>query len=90
MADDVNISYSFQTGPAATPAPALNPADNELIAFTNCERVDLGSGGVLLMNRDNGKQMTISPEVATALTYCSSFKTLQEHALHLVSTIPQL
>jgi hypothetical protein len=46
MADDVNISYSFQTGPAATPAPALNPADNELIAFTNCERVDLGSGGV--------------------------------------------
>ncbi len=90
MADDINISYSFQTGPAATPAPAVNPPDNELIAFTNCERVDLGNGGVLLMNRDNGKQITISPEVATALTYCSDFKTLQEHAQILINTIPQL
>jgi hypothetical protein len=39
MADDINLSYSFQTGPAATPAPAVNPADHELIAFTNCEQV---------------------------------------------------
>ena len=90
MADDVSISYSFQTGPTATPAPAVNPAENDLIAFTNCDRVDLGNGGVLLQNRDNGKQMTISPEVATALTYCHTFKTLQEHAQTLVGTIPQL
>ena len=39
MADDINLSYSFQTGPAATPAPAVNPADHELIAFTNCEQL---------------------------------------------------
>ncbi|RLA46111.1 MAG: hypothetical protein DRR04_10185 [Gammaproteobacteria bacterium] len=90
MAEDVNISYSFQTGPAATPAPEATPADNALIAFTNCEQVDLGNGGVLLLNRDNGKQMTISPEVATALTYCDAFKTLQEHAQTLINTIPQL
>ncbi|MEH6634737.1 MAG: hypothetical protein V7700_04420 [Halioglobus sp.] len=90
MADDVSISYSFQTGPTATPAPAVNPAENDLIAFTNCDQVDLGNGGVLLQNRDNGKQMTISPEVATALTYCHTFKTLQEHAQTLVGTIPQL
>jgi hypothetical protein len=90
MADEVNISYSFQTGPAPILTPSEKPADNALIAFTNCERVDLGNGGVLLLNRDNGKQMTISPEVATALTYCNTFKTLQEHAQTLVNTIPQL
>jgi hypothetical protein len=94
MADDYNISYSYQTGtpqPSAPPASQPSPSsETDLIAFTNCERVDMGSGGVLLMNRDNGKQIIVAPEVATALTYCTTFKRLQEHAQALVNTIPQL
>jgi hypothetical protein len=94
MADDYNISYSYQTGtpqPAAPPASQPSPSsETDLIAFTNCERVDMGNGGVLLMNRDNGKQIIVAPEVATALTYCTTFKRLQEHAQTLVNTIPQL
>ena len=94
MADDYNISYSYQTGtpqPAAPPASQPSPSsETDLIAFTHCERVDMGNGGVLLMNRDNGKQIIVAPEVATALTYCTTFKRLQEHAQALVNTIPQL
>jgi len=90
MADNVSISYSFQTGPITTGTQTDTPVADQLIAFTNCERVELGNNSVLLLNRNNGKQMTISPEVATALTYCTSFKTLQEHAQTLVSSIPQL
>ena len=85
MSDDYNISYSFQVDPA----PAAPRADNRLIAFTSCEAVNLGSA-VLLLNRDNGRQMTVAPEVATALTYCTTFRTLQDHAQMLVTTIPQL
>ena len=90
MADDVNISYSFQTNPGTVPPQAATPSGNTLIAFTDCERVDLGNGSVLLLNRSNGKQLTVAPEVATALTYCTTFKTLPEHAQTLVGTIPQL
>ena len=90
MADDINISYSFQPSPTPPLPPTESSADSELIAFTGCDRVDLGNNGVLLLNRANGKQMTIAPEVATALTYCTTFKTLGQHAQSLVDTIPQL
>ncbi|MDA8752772.1 hypothetical protein N9M39_01290 [Halieaceae bacterium] len=85
MADDVSISYSFQTGPTAAAGP-----DPTLIAYTNCEHVDLGNGGMLLINRNNGKQTIVAPEVATALTYCTHFRTLREHADVLTRSIPQL
>jgi hypothetical protein len=87
MAENISISYSFQTGigkPSATPPAA------ELIAFTSCELIDLGSGGTMLLSRDNGKQMIVTPEVAMALTYCTTFRTLQEHAHTLTETVPQL
>lgn len=88
MSDDYNISYSYQTG-AAAPQPAP-PQDEELIAFTHYDRVDLGNTATLLLNRSNGQQLTVAPEVATALTYCTTFKPLAAHADTLVNTIPQL
>lgn len=90
MADNVSISYSFQTGPAVQTPQAAPPTDHNLVAFTDCEQVNLGNGSVLLLNRGNGKQMTITADVAVALTHCTTFKTLSEHAQTLVQSIPQL
>ena len=90
MADDHTISYSYQMGTSTAPPQSITPESDVLIAFTDCERIDLGSSGALLQNRANGKQLTVAPEVATALTYCNTFKTLEDHARTLVDTIPQL
>lgn len=87
MADNVSMSYSFQLDQkprAATPSP------DDLIACTDCDRVDLGGGKTMLLNRANGRQLVVSPEVATAMACCETFLTPQEHAKALVDLIPQL
>ncbi len=92
MSDNVRISYSFELNPqtpaSGTQAPPT--AVEPLLAFANCERVHLGNGSVILLNRDSGGQMTVTAEVANALSYCTSFRTLREHAEMLVNTVPQL
>jgi hypothetical protein len=94
MADDYNISYSYQAG-GQTPAPetAGTPAqagDSQLYAFADCERVDMQNGGTLLIHRHSDAQMMVAPEVAIAMQSCRIFRTLQQHAEVLTSTIPQL
>ena len=86
MADDFSISYSYQSGPVAPP----ERADSALYAFAECDLVSLGSDSTLLLNRRSGRQMTVSPEVATALSQCRHFRTLSAHAAMLAASIPQL
>lgn len=88
MSDNYNISYSYQMG-TAEPQPAP-PQNDEMIAFTNCELIDLGGMGTMLLNKDTGKQLIVTNEVAIALTHLTTFQTLQTHAQNLVETIPQL
>jgi hypothetical protein len=88
MADDYNISYNFQIGTA--PPETHATGHRELIAFANCDLMPVGGSGTLLLNRDNGKQLLVSPEVANTLTYCNTFRTLSDHASHLVERFPQL
>ncbi len=88
MSDDFNISYSFQMEPA--PEKSRAEIDNTLIAFNNCDMVHLGDSGTLVLNRQTGRKVIVANEVATALTYCNTFKSLDNHARHLVETIPQL
>jgi hypothetical protein len=87
MADDTSTSYSYQSG-----APAAQPVDSNapLYAFINCERVNLQSGGVLLLHKLSDAQMIIAPEVSIALASCTTFQTLAKHVDVLTSTIPQL
>lgn len=87
MADNLSMSYSFQLNqePRTTA-----PSPDDLIACTGCERVDLGNGRTMLLNRTNGRQLVVTPEVATALACCETFLTPQEHAKVLVDLIPQL
>lgn len=98
MADDYNISYSYQTGPG-TPAqqppstPVTDPAtiaDTALYAFGDCARVDMQNGGTLLIHKHSDSQMTVAPEVSIALHSCRTFRTLAQHVDVLTTTIPQL
>ena len=94
MADDYNISYSYQTGtgtpaPQPTGTPVTSP-DTALYAFADCERVDMQNGGTLLIHKHSDSQMIVAPEVSVALHSCRTFRTLQQHVDVLTTTIPQL
>ena len=88
MADDYNISYSYQVDDS--PGHAADVEREGLFAFSGCELIGLADTGTLLLNRANGRQLVVAAEVATALTYCNRFKTLSDHAQYLADTIPQL
>jgi hypothetical protein len=94
MADDLNISYSYQTGsqtPASEPASTASvDATTKLYAFVDCERVSLPNGGVLLIHKLSDRQMVVAHEVSTALQSCNIFRTLAKHVEVLTTTIPQL
>ncbi|EED34308.1 conserved hypothetical protein [Luminiphilus syltensis NOR5-1B] len=79
-----DISYSFSVTEPGTSAPV------ERFAFTDCELVRINSDMCLVINRLNGKQGIIAPHVVEALTYCSRFKTIDEHAVDLARTRPEL
>lgn len=61
-----------------------------LVAFTDCELIRLNEKMASAINRFNGKQQIIAPEVVDALNYCSTFETVDAHARALASTRPEL
>jgi len=84
MSNDSGISYSYSTtGPASTDAPAL-------YAFANCELIPVDHAVTLVINRDNGKQQLLSPQVVDALKTCTIFRSLEAHADQLARTRPEL
>jgi hypothetical protein len=84
MTDDSTLSSSHQ------PAGATIAPDQALYAFSECERVSLPSGGVLLIHKHSAAQMIVAAEVASALSACRVFRTMAQHVEVLTSTIPQL
>jgi hypothetical protein len=82
MSDDSSISHSF----TATP-PEAAPA---LYAFANCEIIPVDNTMALVINRDNGKQQMIAPQVVDALKTCTTFRTLEDHADQLARNRPEL
>lgn len=65
-------------------------ADDSLIAFINCERVDLQNGTTLLLHTRSDSQLVVTPEVPVLLDYCRYFRTLSEHVDVILANIPQL
>jgi len=84
MADDISISYSM-SGEAPTPAAA-----EELVAFADCELIGINPNMMLVINRQNGNQQMLAPQVVEGLTSCTTFRTIAEHAQQLASTRPEL
>ncbi|GHD33617.1 hypothetical protein [Parahalioglobus pacificus] len=86
MTDGVNISYSLNNDPKpATDAPAPVP-----VAFTDCDLIRVNEQMALVINRQNGNQQLLNPNLVDALTYCGLFKTADEHAQMLADTRPEL
>lgn len=70
------------------PPPIASP--NELVAFANCELVQISDTAVLVINRDNGRQQMMSPQVVQGLTRCTTFRSIADHAGVLAATRPEL
>ena len=60
-----------------------------LYAFTDCEMVHM-SGAVLLLDKFSDAQLLVAAPVAEAMQNCRNFRTLEQHAKSLTSTIPEL
>ncbi len=63
---------------------------NELVAFADCEFVAINSSMMLVINRHNGNQQIMTPQVVEGLKTCTQFNTIEAHAAHLASTRPEL
>jgi len=61
-----------------------------LVAFATCELVGINKAMTLVINRENGKQQVIAPEVVEGLKTCTTFDTIAAHAAHLAKTRPEL
>jgi hypothetical protein len=61
-----------------------------LVAFADCELVAINNAMMLVINRHNGRQQIMSPQVVEGMKTCTEFKTIDAHAAHLASTRPEL
>ncbi|MEZ5572083.1 MAG: hypothetical protein R3E64_08675 [Halioglobus sp.] len=72
-----------------TQDPTTNPA-SELVAFADCELIGINSSMMLVINRQNGNQQIIMPQVVEGLKTCTTFNTIEAHAAHLANTRAEL
>jgi hypothetical protein len=85
MTEDTGSSISFYT-----PDADDKDASGALVAFSDCEIIEINLEMVMVINRQNGNQLIISPQVAEGLKTCTTFKTIAAHAQHLTNTRPEL
>ena len=69
--------------------PTQTPSTG-LYAFTECEAVHMLTGAVLLIDKFSDAQVMVAPPVAQSMQTCRTFRTLERHAEHLTSTVPEL
>jgi hypothetical protein len=65
-------------------------SEQELVAFADCELIGINAAMKLVINRQNGNQQILSPEVVDGLMTCTNFNTIAAHAAHLADTRPEL
>ena len=63
---------------------------SELVAFADCELIAINNSMMLVINRQNGNQQIMTPQVVEGLKTCTEFKTIEAHAAHLAGTRPEL
>jgi hypothetical protein len=93
MADEISYSFSLnntQGQPAADTTAPASAAPQELYAFADCELIGINPKMMLVINRQNGHQQMLAPDVVEGLTTCTTFRTLEEHASHLANTRKEL
>ena len=85
MSDSTHVESSI-----STPHGAGEDRPGALVAFADCEIVNINRQMSLVINRQNGSQIVMSPEVCEGLKTCTDFKTIADHAQHLAATRPEL
>jgi hypothetical protein len=94
MADNFNISYSFNIDTGADSQPGASPApgaDAEpLYALMNVKPLNLGNNRALLIHEHSGAQLLVAMQVATALHALAIFRTMDGHVQKLTETVPEL
>ena len=65
-------------------------AGPELVAFADCELIPISDTMMLVINRANGNQQVVAPQVIEGLKTCTNFDTIEAHAAHLASTHAEL
>ncbi len=85
MTDDTDSKNS-----SSTPHVGDKDLREALVAFADCEIVNINSQMSLVINRQNGNQIVMSPDVCEALKTCTNFKTIADHARYLAETRPEL
>ena len=85
MTDDTDSKNS-----SSTPYVGGEDVPEALVAFADCEIVNINSQMSLVINRHNGNQLVISPDVCEALKTCTDFKTIADHARYLAETRSEL
>ncbi|NQX89267.1 MAG: hypothetical protein HRT77_11445 [Halioglobus sp.] len=84
MSDDTRSS-----GDGSTPQMA-DGSEADLVAFADCELVSINKACMLVINRQNGMQQMMSPQVVEGLKTCTTFKPVKEHAAYLAKRRPEL
>jgi hypothetical protein len=64
--------------------------DSELVAFADCELIGINNATMIVINRQNGNQIIMTPQVVEGLKTCTNFNTIEGHATHLANTRPEL
>jgi hypothetical protein len=92
MTDNYSVSYSFNIdSPVQKPRQAPPESqDTELFAFEACNAVNLPTGAVLLASKYSPRQLVVTRDVSIALGHCMDFRSLQAHAAHLTTYMPEL
>jgi len=79
-----------------SPAPASDVTaqaaggESGLVAFADCDLVGINNAMMLVINRHNGRQQIMAPQVVEGLKTCTTFRPLADHAAHLAATRPEL
>jgi len=84
MADNLDEERIFSTPDTG------GQAETDLVAFADCDRIRLNAQMMLVINRQNGRQKIISPDVVEGLKDCTTFKRVDAHARDLGSRRPEL
>ncbi len=87
MNDTVNYNFSFNYN--ISPAPQIS-AEEELIAFDDCQEFPLPEQRVLIRSKHSGQQIVVTNDVLYSLHLCREFRTMAEHAEHIGREIPEL
>lgn len=87
MEEDVNISYAFRVD-SQEPVAEQPQAAPELYALQDCERIRLHNGGTLLISNTTGATFPVTQAQSMALWNCRHFRSIDDHARILESSLP--